>query len=726
MATRAELLERIIKQRQRLGLDGSTTQPMGAPIEQPEVQVVKQLDEGEIYKIPGGGLGFKSPGYSTTNPENVKALLQGKTTVDELIKAGKQEQIITQAPIASRAAAALKGIPFIGEYADEIAGKLSGEEAQAMMRFAQEAMQETRPGETAALQVGTGVAATLPAAAATAPIKGASMLGTMTKSGLAGAGIGATEGAVSGFGAGETPEERTQEAQERAIFGTGVGGALGFVSPAVIEGLKNAAVNLKGKANTTIAKYFGIDEDSAKVLKNVLENEDFDTAAQLLDEIGSTSLLADAPVARQILDAAMQADPAAGVIGRKAVENRLTEYRRGLDTTMDTILGKPEGIAELQRTMRTATAGERDDLYKKAYAIPINYAGDRGLKLENMIRTRVPAQAIRKANETLRTEGLESKQILANIADDGKITFERLPDVQQIDYITRALNDLVSEEPGALRGQTYTAKAKSNLSRDIRKLLKEEVPAYRQALEQSASDIKRVQAVEIGQKALQAKITREEFARDLADANTVEKKAAKQGLRQYIDDTLANVNRIASDPNVESRELRKLTNEALTRSSQAKMELLLGKRQADKLYKELEKSILGLELKAAIARNSATATRQAIKGTIEDISTPGVVGTLLEGAPAEASKKFVQVFTERTPEAQALRQAGIYQTIANVLVNTKGERAKEGLRLIRRAQQGEALTRTQAEVLARIVTSQAAIAAFKQSQKENPIVVGEQ
>ncbi|MCZ4089323.1 hypothetical protein [Sinorhizobium psoraleae] len=154
--------------------------------------------------------------------------------------------------------------------------------------------------------------------------------------------------------------------------------------------------------------------------------------------------------------------------------------------------------------IRTGTQGARGDAYRIAYEQPINYADPRGQAIEQVIKTRVPQSAINEANALMRVEGASSKQILARVADDGTVTFEQLPDVQQLDYITRGLNEAAKkgEAAGAMGGQTALGRAYEGLSREIRSTLRDLVPEYGQALDVAADAIGQSKAVELGSKAL--------------------------------------------------------------------------------------------------------------------------------------------------------------------------------------------------------------------------------
>ncbi|MFP3442632.1 hypothetical protein R0K18_33350, partial [Pantoea sp. SIMBA_133] len=82
------------------------------------------------------------------------------------------------------------------------------------------------------------------------------------------------------------------------------------------------------------------------------------------------------------------------------------------------------------------SAPARHEAYEKAYSQPIDYASEAGRNLESLI-ARVEKAApgtISLANRLMAGEGVNSKQILASIGDDGSVTFRQMPDTRQIDY----------------------------------------------------------------------------------------------------------------------------------------------------------------------------------------------------------------------------------------------------------------------------------------------------
>jgi hypothetical protein len=269
---------------------------------------------------------------------------------------------------------------------------------------------------------------------------------------------------------------------------------------------------------------------------------------------------------------------------------------------------------------------------------------------------------------------------------------------------------------GKLGGTTQLGRATSNLQKTIRDILKREVPAYGTALDVASDAISRVRAVELGADILRPSTTRE-FVRDaLKGASKAERDAAKAGFRSAIDDTLARVNAVASDPNIEIREFQKLANNLRSRSMREKMETLLGPKDADALYSQLDENVVALELRAAISRNSATAGRKAIQETVEGITSPSALSTLMAGEPVNATKRVVQVITGTTPEARTLRQMGIYDEIAATLVNLRGPQAQMALKLVQKAIAGDALTETQARIIAKSLTTPTATALYGYGQ----------
>jgi hypothetical protein len=503
------------------------------------------------------------------------------------------------------------------------------------------------------------------------------------------------------------------------------GGVVGAALPAAGAAVRSMFENIKGRSVSQIASTLGISTSAARMVRTALENDDLGAAQAALQRAGSTSMLADAgPAARQLLDDAIIGGGAAPRIGREAVEGRAEGAGARMTVVLDDILGPPEGVLSTQRNIRQGTSLARDSTYRAAYAQPIDYSRPRGRLLERLTR-RVPQSVINRANELMRIEGVEGQQIMARIAEDGSVVFQRMPDVRQLDYITRGLNDIAAAQNaagGVLGGTTQLGRATQNLRRQIRSVLRREVPEYGVALDTAQDAISRNQAVDLGASILSPSTTREAVREGLRGASAAERSAARAGFRSALDDRLARVNAVASDPNIEIREFQQMANQLRSRAMRENMETLLGPRDAERLYRELDENVVSLELRAAIARNSATARRLAGARQMEAITAPGALPMLVsEGAdagPVNAVRRLVAVMTGTTSEARALRQMGIYDEIATALTGLRGQQAQQALGLVERAMAGDALTETQARIVARALTTPAALASYEMATSE--------
>ena len=88
-------------------------------------------------------------------------------------------------------------------------------------------------------------------------------------------------------------------------------------------------------------------------------------------------------------------------------------------------------------------------------------------------------------------------------------TIERLPDVRQLDYIKRGLQERANVEAGqgAMGGTSAVGRAYENLAREVRNLTGELVPEYNVALKTAQDSIQWVQAIKFGNTVLRPSLT---------------------------------------------------------------------------------------------------------------------------------------------------------------------------------------------------------------------------
>lgn len=593
------------------------------------------------------------------------------------------------------AATFLQGVPFAGEYMDEglgwVAGKMglqSQEDATNAIRGAQADMDQNNPKTAMALRAGGGVAGSA-VGAGVMPWWAPQSLGNQMLYGatVGGAG-GAAEGAVSGYGSGTDPESRKANAKSRAPISGLIGGVVGGAAPAVAQGV--GALWRRGQDWLTLrreAAAAGMDRPAYEHVIRALEADDAFSpqGAQRLAAGGNEAMLADAgPSTQTLLDAAQQTTGPGTGLSRGRIEDRAGRAGLQVNDALDNSLGVPRGMDTMEEGIRTGTQAARTNTYNAAYAAPINYADPRGQQLEQMFAD-IPTDVLRAANRIMvaRREPA-SAQILLRTMPDGSIIPERLPDVRQWDYITRAMNDLAegAEGRGALGGQTAVGSGFQDWSRDIRTRLRDLVPEYGTALDTAGDAIANRQALRFGETMLSPATTRDEVMRMLDGITAPERQQIAAGVRSTIDEKLANVTRALTDPNMDAREAMKAVKDLSSRASREKITALIGQQEADTFFTQFDQAARGIELRANMANNSRTAVRTRAQREIDDSVNGGVANSLRQGEPVNLAKAFWQRAFGGTKADQLVRSDRVWQQIADALTAPRPQGALTALNTI--------------------------------------------
>jgi hypothetical protein len=238
------------------------------------------------------------------------------------------------------------------------------------------------------------------------------------------------------------------------------------------------------------------------------------------------------------------------------------------------------------------------------------------------------------------------------------------------------------------------------------------VPAYGEALDTAADAIGRVRAVETGYTLLRPSTTREVAQMAIEGMSEAERTAARTGLRTFIEDQVGRVRTIVSDMNAgaeDARQAMQMLRDLSSPAARANVATLLGEADATRLFDEMAEMATSLELRAAISQNSRTAIRQSIQGTVQDMTQPGPLELLADGSPAQAARRFVQMFTGNSQEAQALREMGIFEEIARVLTTQDSEQARRALQITQAAINGQAVTAAEAREISQAVSAVLAV-----------------
>ena len=523
----------------------------------------------------------------------------------------------------------------------------------------------------------TGAALALAPATAAAPaafgLGGPLTAGRALVGATSGAGLGAADAAV-------------REGTDATSLGMGAatgafGGAAAPILGAVGSRIGGAIADI---ASRTIAPPpEGMSRPAVDALSRVLVNDGTmgGQGAANIAAAGPRAMLADAsPGFAGTLDTALQHGGPGGAAARAAVEARAAGANSDLTGALDQAFGQPQGVQTATSAIRDGSAAARQQAYEAAYSKPIDYTSDHGRTVEDIVANRVPPGIIARANNQMRVDGLSpTQQTMARVAPDGSVSYQQMPDVRQVDYITRSLNDVakMGDGQGAIGGNTGEGRSYGQLASQLRTALRGAVPEYGTALDTAADPIQARNALEFGSSMLHPSVPRDVVANELSGMSAPEIAQVRQGLRSHISDTIANVGRTISDPNADARQAMSTVKMLTTDAARDKMSMLLDPAVHENVQGALGAAGRALELRGAVARNSSTYGRLAADDAVKQASQPGVVGrTLMSGLnPWKVSEPILEAITGNRPQDIAARATGLHGELASVLTGPQGPQA---------------------------------------------------
>lgn len=616
-----------------------------------------------------------------------------------------------------------RGVPFLGQYADELYGALHGDAARQEYLAGLAAFDRQNPKTAAGLGIAGGVAGSIPAAVAAGPAVVASAPGPLLARVAAGAGAGAAfgglEGAVSGFGAGDNGN-RGESALKGGVVGATFGGALGGAAPAAAQGLSSVLQWAKGKDISIISDTFGISKKAAGVLKTDLEALDFGAAARNLKTSGADAMVADAgqPL-REALDAAITGGGKAARIGTDAVSARAAATGTRLGKVMDTILGAPQGIKSAAKSIAERTAPMRKKAYDMAYGSAIDYASTEGRNIEATLQ-RIPSQtlsaAVSEANDAMQAAGIKNMQIMAQIGKDGSVAFREMPNVQQLDEIKKALGAVASKEVDQFGRPTAAGIRARALASDLKSAISDAVPGYKTAVKLGGDKIAEDQALDMGRKLFLPGTTRETVRQTMKGASLEAQDAARRGIREYIDDTLARVRRSIDDPSADTQETRRLLDTLTTRDARDKLTAVLGPQKAGRLFTEIDAAGKQFATRQAVATGSATGRREARSRALDNALAPGIIGNASKGELWPTIHSVVQMVTRATPANELAARQAVLADVAKALTTKRGPDAQAALTIVQKAIEGQPVKTDEAARLAQLLASSGALVGYQSQQ----------
>jgi len=672
---------------------------------QPAAADSVELAGGRLVEREGKQF-FVSPGYSTSDPTKIAEIVaqaeQGQTARQLAESEIRQEMVSTQ-PFSAAAAKISQGIPYVGEFLPEAIGTVSPMGRERVERL-QRATEEEYPVLSAAGRMGS--------AAVTGLLAPGTVPSTVTGALGRGALFGGSEAAVSGFGAAEGDVfERGREAIPTGVIGAGLGGGMAALISLITKG-RTGTAGLDAAARK-VASELGISKEAAMVIGQTLSREgsSLEDALQNIRRAGDQGMIADADIATaKLLDAVIASGGEAATVGRGAVTERAAEQSEQLSGAMTRALGaEPVGARTAAEQAAARYAPMTRLSYAEAYASPINYTSAAGLEIEELIK-RVPADELRaafkEANDVMQLQGIQNQQIRATINDDGSIDYEEMPNVIQLDFLKRAMQRIAYSDQYTDKFGRPTGKgADLNIvAGKLRDALGRAVPSYDRAVSMGGNAIRERQAGELGNVLLNDRVTRDELTEAVRGASKTEMDALRLGVRNQIDEIMANVKTsISAGDQGAIEEARKLLRQLSSGANRQKLQMILTPQRYGQLNTKLNEIRAALELQANVAPNSATAIRQQIMKDIEEISGLGMVGSALRGEPLQAGQKVIQALTGMTDESMVARRNDILKEVAEALTTKRGREAEIALSYVSEAIQKGRITEAKANYVNQIL-----------------------
>ena len=671
-----------------------------------------------VFERSNGKQYAVSPNYSTSDPEAIaKIMAEGAGAAS---RSSINKDIIANNTAAAFANEYARGTIFAGSEVDEVIGKAFGDTSKAGARALTNAMQQERPWTTFGLNLAGGAASTASLAGVTPQFVTAPVVNYMNKggavakalkAGLAGAVGGGVEGGVYGYGEGTDPASRIQKAIEYGAIGTVAGGTLGLASIPAKAAFGNIAKLFKRSDLRTISKNLGISKDAAKVIKHTFDaGGGIDDAVAKLRQAGGTGMIADGgPAAQALLDAAMAHGGAAATAGREAIDGRVIATSDAARTVLndnlgEAALGPKTAVANIQAKSRDA----RTLAYDKALGKPIDYNTPAGANIADTV-SRVPADTMEAATKNTNAEILARRLDVdpvtpiytpqGNVSPDNRFNMTQLNELKKsLDSAAQGAREVVTNR------DTAESLRNAMLAKELRDEMVKAVPDYGPALQIGGDTIRERDAFTLATKIL-AKTTTVEDVYLMVNKNPSADKlaAARSGLRTAIDQLLGDVKALPSRPDIDANQAITMLKSLSSDNVRAKMRLIMGD-AAEGIFTELDQAMNAVSLQAATARNSATAARLAQKETIDAVTSPSILDQAAQGELMNSTKGLLKAVTGQTDEYTAAQKSRIYADIVKALTESRGEDAALALQALNQAVSQQAISDTQMEMLARVIT----------------------
>lgn len=462
----------------------------------------------------------------------------------------------------------------------------------------------------AKLAGGISTAALMPAVA---PFKGAAMLPSMANAGA----TGLAYGALAGAGEGDTLKERGLN----SLVGGGLGMGIGAAAVPVSRGIGNAVGFLADQWKGVPAPLRQYERGALKNVVRGLADDGIpaDDLAFRAASLGPEGMMADMGTAmrNRAVGASVTPGPGQAVVNN-AVRARADQSLARIQRDMDLAMGPAQNVPELLEQIQKRASTEAKPFYDTFRDNPVPFT--QGLEETLEILKNEPS-VLRAARRYANLDAPDAaRQFFANIADDGTVAIQRVPNATEWDYIKRGL-DALSRTSDANDQRIYGALAKrlrSSIDDALTGTPSE--GAYARAREIAGEGFGLREALELGQTALKRGVSPDQLAMEMRGLSDLERQAQTIGLRSNLRDTMANAaTKWGQNGDTEARRLLN------SPAAQQKVRMTVGDAPAETLLSRIERENTFDRLSGALA-GSNSINKVAAKETV-----PQPAGNLLPG-----------------------------------------------------------------------------------------------
>lgn len=511
---------------------------------------------------------------------------------------------------------------------------------------------------------------------------------------LYGTGEGGSE-----FSAESGVEDRLTRGLQRARDAGLVALPLGVILPYFGRAVQNAR-----DANRTVnelAERLGISVEAARLIHGDLARgstlqETFDN----LKRAGENRMVADAnEAAATLLDAAASASPSARQAADRAVGGRVQAESQKVLGGLDESVGiQAKRGQTTEEAVMEGTKQARQEAYEEAYKPRVDVKTPQGEAVVNMLESLDPEDLVEQLNRANKLMRNKDDRIDFEVVG-GKLYFFTEPTVKFLDSLKRSLQ---SKAQGLKYDDPEMYLLYSEIARDVKNVTEGVSPAYGQAVELGGDVIATREAGKMGEQALRAKTSLDDVISQLKGASQTELLAAQAGLRRNIQNIIEDVKTAAGKASPEeAAQMQKLLRELSSSSNKQKLELILGRDQAQKFLADLDQAKSAFELQSRISVGSGTAQRSAFQGKLDNAVTGGF-WTKLTAGDKGVIPELRDILTGTSQQWRDDRRDQILNEIVDVLAGRTGFAADTAMRYIRRAARGE-LTNAQASYIAEVL-----------------------